>query len=198
MSHFLKSAALALAAAAGLSIPHPAVAAPVQWLAADGGNDHWYEYVATPVTWTTALSVAEENVWRGLQGYLVTVTSAAEYAFLTPLTNYDNTWLAGTDAAVEGTWVWAAGPETGEVFWKDNASITYANWRAFEPSNSGGVEDYVIGWWDGDKWGDASNGVANGYIVEYGGLLAAPLPAAAPLLIAALGGLVVVRRRREA
>jgi hypothetical protein len=49
-------------------------------------------------------------------------------------------WIAATDVATEGTWVWI----TGEPF-------TFSNWAGGEPNNLGGedcVQMYVQGVWN--------------------------------------------------
>ena len=59
----------------------------VQWTTASGGNGHYYELVlpADPsenYSWTQANAAASSMTDNGSQGYLATVTSAAENAFL--------------------------------------------------------------------------------------------------------------------
>ena len=48
---------------------------PIQWPAAAGGNDHYYEFIdnGSSISWTAAKAAAEN---RG--GYLATLTSALE------------------------------------------------------------------------------------------------------------------------
>src|SRR5947209_3928494 len=65
----------------------------VQWPVAQGGNGHYYEVVSAPagIAWGNA-SLAAPN--RG--GYLATITSAEENAFVFNLANQDATvWYSG-------------------------------------------------------------------------------------------------------
>src|SRR5690349_10396811 len=100
----MKSILLAVCASLALS-GGTALAAPILWSSADGGNDHYYEYVSGPVSWTTAFAAADAATLSGYDSYLVTVTSEAENTFLlnyvrlnTTLSNR-RTWLGGTDQA---------------------------------------------------------------------------------------------------
>ncbi len=119
----------------------PALAVPVQWTVASGGNGHFYESVASSnsLSWNGADAAA---TMAG--GYLVTVTSAAEQAFLESLSKPSGAyWAGGQDLASEGTWKWVTGPEAGDLF-------IYTNWFAGEPNNSNN-EDYL-------SWNQSSGG----------------------------------------
>jgi len=127
------------------------------------GNNHFYEFISsTNPTWTDARDAAATRNYFGLQGYLVTVTSAEESAFVSAKLAGQG-WLGASDAAVEGTWRWVTGPETNNL-------LTYTNWNTNEPNNSGGTEHYGQFLTDG-KWNDLPNSATGivGYVVEYGG-----------------------------
>ena len=90
-------------------------------------NGHYYKHVAaTNVDFTVAQTAAASAAqkYNGLTGYLVTITSAAENAFVFGKTTGD-AWIGASDdgsltenthAEAEGTWEWVAGPEDGETF----------------------------------------------------------------------------------
>ena len=78
----------------------------------------------------------------GLQ--LASVQSAAENALLVTAAAGNTVWIGGTDAASEGTWVWSP----------SNTPLSYTNWYAGEPNNSGG-EDCLLGNWKSGTWNDA-------------------------------------------
>ncbi len=146
-------------------------------------NGHFYEFVAgTNPNWNDAKSTADNKSLFGLQGYLATITSAAENAFVFNKLQ-GNGWLGATDTADEGTWEWVTGPEAGTVFCIGTGTCVssggaYTNWDGGEPNQSGN-EDYahMIGntalnesfWNDLPVNGGTGNYVVQGYVVEYGG-----------------------------
>jgi VCBS repeat-containing protein len=81
-----------------------------------------------------------------------------------------------SQAASEGKWYWASGPEKGQQFWQGGVAGStvggrYAGWRSSEPNNQGS-EQYAYTYADG-TWNDSYD-ASNGYIVEYGGLSSDP------------------------
>ena len=138
-----------LLGAAALQLAAPALhAAPVQWTVAAGGNGHWYDYfdagIFVGIGFDAARAAALGSSHQGLQGYLATVTSAQEQAFIQSsfpfLLGFGNTgsaWLGASDAAVEGEWRWLDGPEAGQSF-------TYTNWLLSQPVNAPGFEDHDL------------------------------------------------------
>lgn len=203
------------AAATLLTLPATAEAQLVQWTIASGGNDHWYEYVPAPsifapVSFATAQAAAGASTHLGLQGYLATVTSAAEQTFLNGAFSYlfgfgatSTTWLGASDAAVEGEWRWLGGPEAGQL-------VGYTDWIPGHPVNAPGFEDYdfltlyinAAGTPPVFGWASAQSSGALGYIVEYGAgsVPAVPEPSTAVLLAAGLVmlGWTARARRRTA
>lgn len=197
MKTLLTSSALVLGLASA------AQATPVQWSSADGGNDHWYEVIwaHATITWQDAKAAANSTLHNGIGGYLATITSAGEQTFLNGVNNafsnsspyhhgeYVAAWLGGTDEVSEGNWVWA---DTGEAF-------TYTNWADHEPNNDGN-QDYIQGWWRGDKWDDAQTDFGlQKYVVEWDNPTVAPVPvpASLPLLIGGIGAMAMFARRRR-
>jgi len=124
-------------------------------------NGHFYEYVSTLQSWTSAKSAAAAKSYYGRQGYLVTISSEAENSYLNSLIG-KNTWIGATDNAVqinsafgytkystqmlaEGNWHWVTGPEKGTQMRNGNAannvlkpgnniSGVYNQWAAGEPN----------------------------------------------------------------
>ncbi len=155
-------------------------------------NGHYYEFVsASGISWTAAKTAAEARTLYGLNGYLVTITSASENTLITSMAG-GNGWIGASDADSEGIWKWVTGPEAGTQFWTGDTSAgtnstsnygttynsQYANWDSGEPNNSDasrGGEDVAHFYYSGanaGKWNDfaaTNTGSIAGYIVEYGG-----------------------------
>ena len=186
----LKLTSLSLAALAVSAVAASAV--PVQWKATEGGNDHWYDFIAGAIQGQDAPADANLQSFMGMTGYLATITSAAENTFVTSLIR-GPVWISGSDAAQEGTFVYNSGPEIGQA-------LVYDNFAAGEPNNAGSGEDFIELRADG-QWNDYFNtDTRPGYIVEYSAASVAPvpLPAGLGLLAGALGAMGVWRRRQSA
>ncbi|MEI8199901.1 MAG: InlB B-repeat-containing protein [Eubacteriales bacterium] len=161
------------------------------------GNGHYYKYISPYVTWTSARDSAAASRFLGLTGYLATITSAAENAFIQAklttsawigasddhsiIRNSAGTLIYGNQNASEGKWYWVTGPEAGTLFSTgDNSPAAaegrYMNWNGGEP-NDFGTENYGQ-IYTGGQWNDISNNSTysgiNGYVVEYGGMTGDP------------------------
>ena len=117
------------------------------FLGAFGGHHYFLSNAA--LAWTNAQTAA-----TALGGHLASVTSFGENDFLfTALKSLNANALIGlNDAALEGAFVW----ENGEA-------VSYTNWAAGEPNNSGN-EDYSLILASNGQWSDVASG--NRYLVE--------------------------------
>ncbi len=139
------------------------------------GNNHFYQFItASGISWTNAKTAAEQLTFFGRQGYLATVTSAAENQFILSKIQGQG-WMGASDEQTENVWKWMTGPEAGTQFWQglSNGSATgglYNNWASGEPNNAGN-EDYAHFLTNG-QWNDypLTLGGISGYVVEFGGL----------------------------
>jgi len=102
-------------------------------------NGHYYKYVNTYRLAKDAITAAESDVLFGVKGYLATITSAQEQAFIYANINASNLWVGGTDDrtvinetcgttyadqnAAEGKWTWVTGPEACQRFWDGNTNV---------------------------------------------------------------------------
>jgi hypothetical protein len=127
------------------------------------------------LNWGNSSSRASQSLFRGVNGYLATITSAAENQFVDGLSlrwfsidvlgvlTGERAWIGANDQASEGTFVWAGGPEAGQ-----NISGIYANWFAGEPNDAGGNEDCVVIYpRDDGRWEDNGCGGGRWSLIEY-------------------------------
>lgn len=157
-------------------------------------NGHYYLYIPNlGIKWSDAKIAAANSTYYGLQGYLATITSAEEAQIAGEQTTGAG-WIGGSDEAVEGTWKWMTGPETGLTFWQGNFTgftTNFAFWNTAEPNNTPQAnstidEDYahitapgvgISGSWNdlSDTGGSSGDYQPKGYIVEYGGMPGDPI-----------------------
>jgi hypothetical protein len=139
----------------------------------NGVNGHFYRPISPGNTYTGARTAALNTTFKGQQGYLVTITSADEDAFIYNNVPQSQIWFALTDEVVEGQWRIDAGPEKGTLIKTSNGQTAgnisgqYNNWAGGEPNNSGN-EDYAVTKWNGTQWNDLPNHFSNPYVIEYG------------------------------
>lgn len=125
-----------------LGIAQTTQAAPVQWRAADGGNDHFYNVVSVTrgISWPDADAAAKA---RGSGWHLATITSADENAFVYALLAGKPQFWSVVDGAATGPWLGAVktGPGAGDFAWQGGEPFTYANWAPGQPT---GVGDRIV------------------------------------------------------
>ena len=120
---------------------------------------HYYQAFTNNVSWYSALSLASVQSYRGLQGYLVTITSKTEDDFVnnnvvkpSAITGYSfssgykSFWIGASDEFVEGTWIWMSGPETGQTVYKygGNNNTPYENFYLPVYSLGSADADYLF------------------------------------------------------
>jgi hypothetical protein len=162
-------------------------------------NDHFYRMILTNTSWTNARNAAEASSYYGYQGYLTTVTSAAENTFIQAFTD-NNSWIGCSDnvnaingalgfnlfanqAAAEGKWYWVTGPERGTAMRTGNENNNnlgsniagvYQNWSGGEPNDWPGSpigeEDYGHVFNSNGLWNDFANTQSISYLIEFGGM----------------------------
>jgi hypothetical protein len=140
----------------------------------NGVNGHFYRPISTGATYTNARTLSEATTFKGQKGYLVTITSADEDAFIFNNVPQSSIWFALTDEVEEARWTIDAGPEKGTLIKINNGQLNgnipgqYNNWAPGEPNNSGN-EDYAVTKWNGGStWNDLPNHFSCSYVIEYG------------------------------
>jgi len=112
-----------------ICIPGLALGFPKQWPAGEGGNDHYYFVYVGEISWTDADDAAQTLVWQGLTGYLATITSPEEQAWiLENMVTMGDTWIGGYQ--VQG----AEEPDGGWR-WVTDEAWQYTNWADGQPDN---------------------------------------------------------------
>ena len=140
----------------------------------NGVNGHFYKPVTPGASYTAARAASLLTTFKGERGYLVTITSASEDAFIQANVPQSTIWFAATDEVIDGTWVIDAGPEKGTIMKTSNGQLAgnrpgvYNNWAAGEPNGANHSEDYAVTKWNGSQWNDLSNNWTNPYVIEYG------------------------------
>lgn len=136
-------------------------------------NGHFYRPIASGAYYNDAKAAAAATSFKGQQGYLVTITSSDEDAFIYNNVPQSQIWFALSDVAQEGYWRIDAGPEAGTLIKTQNGQYAgniagqYNNWAGGEPNNAGG-EHYAVTKWNGSQWNDLPNYFSCPYVIEYG------------------------------
>jgi len=133
-------------------------------------NDHTYDVITTPRTWTAAAADAASRTLNGVTGALARVDDRAENDAIfnqlianIPSSSFRNTtapdggggayaWLGATDRQKDGTWKWdPTNSGAGDQFWsgKNTGSAVgglFSNWgmtsgHQNEPDDFGGTQD---------------------------------------------------------
>jgi hypothetical protein len=140
----------------------------------NGVNGHFYRPISTTAWYTNAKTLSEATTFKGQKGYLVTITSADEDAFIFANVPQQNIWFALSDAASEARWTIDAGPEKGTLIKINNGQLNgnipgqYNNWAPGEPNDSGNEDYAVTKWGGGSQWNDLPNNFNCAYVIEYG------------------------------
>lgn len=134
-------------------------------------NGHWYRLLRTYATWQNALTTAAATRLSNRQGYLATITSAEEQAFLTETFKDEYAWIGASDALEEGTWRWVDGPEAGRVFYIQGQAVQpgYSIWNEGEPDDWEGQDAARLSSWS-NSWSDISQSEYAYILLEFGGM----------------------------
>jgi len=178
-----------------------------EWSVADGGNGHFYEavLVSDGIDWESANLAA---IARG--GYLATLTSAEENAFVYDLVNDDDAfwkWVGPYNA--EGPFLGGyqepgTSDRAANWHWVTGETWSYTNWVPIEPSGPELQNRLAFFGYNsrmGPQWNDiwSVNYPANSYIIEFNGDPSiVPLPPAQWLGLLGLGSVTWRLRQKQA
>ena len=153
-------------------VPLLAVAQPIQWPVAEGGNDHWYEAILIGeegIRWDDAQAEALD---MGPGWHLATSTSAAENEFIYGLISDAPEFWEPWGGHGAGPWLGAylVGPGIGDYEWVTGEPFVYTHWGLAQPAGDGdrlslmGVAEPL----GGPDWNDVSGTTLRirGFIAE--------------------------------
>ncbi|MBI1841948.1 MAG: hypothetical protein HYR88_14000 [Verrucomicrobia bacterium] len=139
------------------------------------GNGHYYEVVRqSGISWDDARAAALSKYYSGFEGHLVTISDAAEDAFVHGVVvgaGLGEVYAGGFQNPAGETdpqagWTWVNGEGSFPGF---NSVSPYANWNPGEPNDYyGSASEQWLGLNFGSGWNDEGNlGNIDGYVVEY-------------------------------
>jgi len=183
----------------GLLVVNRSHAAPVQWTTGPGATGHFYEVIAsTGINWQDA-----QNAALASGGYLATITSSQENAFVFALADNPIYWFTDGANNSQGPWLGgfqpAGSPEpAGNFQWVNGEGLFgFTAWNPGEPNNSGGAEDSLLYFANGpgvrsSNWNDGTgtSSAIRGYVVE-----SVPEPSSCVLAVFGLISVVSLHRR---
>jgi hypothetical protein len=120
-------------------------------------NGRWYNVTRPPVAFASALSGARQLSYKNVSGFLATVTSASENAFINDMLADTTAWIGGQELRIDGNWTWASGPEQGTPF----------GYSAWVPGLSFSNSKLECAYMNGSSWGAQVCSNLLPYIVEY-------------------------------
>jgi len=136
---------------------------------------HFYDVVPAPgIAWQDARAAALGSFYNGLEGHLVTITSAAEHTAVNGLIQQQGLgemWAGGyqnpgTETDPQAGWTWVNNEGT---FPGVNSATPYASWNGGEPNDFyGSASEQYLGLNFGPGFNDEGNlGNIAGYVIEY-------------------------------
>lgn len=128
-------------------------------------TNSFYQYVNTTANYAAALTAAQSAILNGVSGHLVTITSAAENAYVTSLIG-GSSWTGATDNVSNTNWVWNGGAEDGANFSSGPTAINgmYENWDGGQPQNNA---EHIGVLNTNGTWHDWPDSAAHRYVIEW-------------------------------
>ncbi len=120
-------------------------------------NGHWYSVPFASADFESALAASPGYSYNNATGYLATITSAPENAFLAQVFPRTSVWIAGYEQGRDGNWTWASGPEI-------NPPISFYAWAPSANLSNTALEGVVF--YKGE-WFPSPTSALFTYLVEY-------------------------------
>ena len=125
-------------------------------------TNNYYSYVTAATTFDDAIKLSSEASFAGVRGHLFVPNTYLEFQRVVSHGNWNQAtvWLGYTDAAVEGKWVFAAGPYAG---------TDVSNFMWWWPGeNNGGTAENCAAYGPGSyELGDIPCSHRHRYIIEF-------------------------------
>ncbi len=122
-------------------------------------NGRFYDVLTGTTSHADAVSRAASTTYNGMTGYLATINSMEEYAFIHWTMRAGSVWLSGTDASIEGTWKYSSSSLIG-------SNVVYGAWGIGEP-NGGTTENCLTHWAAGLADVSCVNNWITNFVVEF-------------------------------
>jgi hypothetical protein len=100
-------------------------------------NNRFYAVLSRATNYANAVALAGATTYRGMTGYIATISSYDEYAFVRWGLGAQSLWISGTDASSEGTYKYTIGGATSST------TMSPMHWGIGEP-NGGSDEDCIV------------------------------------------------------
>ncbi len=122
-------------------------------------NGRFYDVLTGATSYADAVSRAASITYNGMTGYLATINSMEEYAFIHWNMSTGSVWLSGTDLGSEGTWKYSSSSLSG-------SNVAYLPWALNEP-NGRTSENCLYHWAAGLADISCSNNSIPNFVVEF-------------------------------
>ena len=127
------------------------------------GDASYYKVVSGSFDVSAATTAAASSTFMGLTGFLTNITSQEENDFIQGKVN-TTTWIGANDSAIEGKWVWGAGPEAGVEFYTATNPIDK---RATSIVTAGTVSSKEVRTWNIESKNSSAMTIAAGAAISF-------------------------------
>lgn len=123
-------------------------------------DGQYYKFYPGPVTFEEARTRCAKA-----SGYLVSITSGAENAFVQALVDGEKVWIGLHDMGTDGDWTWVDGSTYSYENWREDP--TGENTTTNEPNGGARENAVAMNWWADGTWNDHNERALLGYVCEW-------------------------------